>query len=173
MNTKIDGLRSLVADESLPLTERRDAAAYVIRLMVESIPVPKADDDEVVELQKPWHDPFLAELGAAATFGRSLSGWSLKDAIAEVHRCHQLRAVLSIVVDDTAHRLERLAACQYVLDNSHPEGTWRRNNYSPENLLDKVEWRVRCKPNGGFEHYRADPPKGARPPMSLSDVWDV
>jgi len=140
---------------------------------VEAVPVPSADDPEVVELQKPWSDPFLAQMGAEVTGGRSLTGYTLKDAVETVHKRHQLRAVLAVVVDDTAHRLERLAACQVILDDAHPKGVWRINNYSAETLLEKVEWRGRYTANMKREYYRADPPKGERPPMELQDVWDM
>jgi hypothetical protein len=70
-----------------------------------------------------------------------------------------------VVVDDNAPRLERLAACQLVLDDSHPEGHWRKNNFSAEKLLEHV------KTPEGVDYWGRQWGPIARPPMELGDLW--
>jgi hypothetical protein len=165
--SKVDELRAIIADEQVSITERRAVAAHLIRLTVESVSQPSSDDIEVIELMTPWEDHVLAAQWSEATNGRSANGCTQTRALEIVYRRHRLRAVLAVVVSEAAHRLERLAAVETVLnDFMHPQGHYHRNAFTSEKLLETVKpatavkWTVRGK----------EPV--ARPPVGFADVWD-
>lgn len=174
MSNKLDQLRTAIADESLGLPERRTAAEHLIVEMLDAVPVPGDDNAEVVELLTPWTDD--GTLGSIApmawkqrnlAYGWRESGSTLAQAIKRVHDRHKLRAVLGVVVDESAHRLERLEACRRVLDELHSQNFYRRNGYDAERMLAKVLPASATKHSG----WNKPPVPVTRPPMTLADVW--
>jgi hypothetical protein len=173
----IEELRVVVADESVGMAARRDAAAHLTKLHLASIEEVSDTDEEVLELMKPWRRDtaayaLMADWGAEATKGRSMNGWSLIDAKAEVTKRRKLRALLSVVVNAGLSELEKVAAIDTLIaDYLHPEGVHRKNRYTPERMLDAV------KAPTATRHYH-DMDGNAylapvqRPPMQFSDVWD-
>lgn len=119
-----------------------------------AIPDALDTDAEVVELQKPWDDAELAAQWATESKGRSIHGWSTKDAIAEVTACHRLRSLLATVVNEEASTFERLAAIDAILDGHLPsDHHFKRNRLTPVVLFERIR-----------------PQMGAAP-MTLADVW--
>jgi hypothetical protein len=168
VSEKIEALRTVVEDEGLDIAQRRDAAAHIVTLTVDAVPEVPDADTEVVTLTTPWADPVLAKIAADATGGRSVNGYSLPDAKQTVIKRHRVRALLAVVVDDTAHKLIRLAACQTALDGFlHPNGVHRRSAYTAERLLAEV------RPSDSFKWTSKGKEQIARPPLSLADVWDM
>jgi hypothetical protein len=169
--SEIETLRAAVADETLCKAARRDAAAHVVRLLVEAVPEALETDDEVCGLQEPWprstqNEAQTADMWEACTNGRSVRGWNASDALSEVTDRHKLRTLLALIVNEAAPELERLAACEAVLKNHlHPEGFHRRNHYTPEQMLEMVRSSDDMKLTA----------KGrvpvARPPRSIQDLW--
>ncbi|WP_158788595.1 hypothetical protein [Granulicella sp. L46] len=171
---KLDDLRALISDESITLAGRMVAAEHAVRLQVAAVPEPTEDHAEVQELLKPWPretalERQFAEMFEGATGGRSLNGWSLKDALVKVKERLVFRAFLAIVVDESIHRLERLEACRVILeDHLHPQNTFRFNRLSPEMMLERVLPDTTMKSSG----YLSEPKVPVeRPPQSLEDVW--
>jgi hypothetical protein len=167
LQDELAGLRAVVADEDKPLAERTAAAAHIVTLALGAVTDPADDDAEVAELVKPWADPVLAKMAAEVTGGRSVNGHSLPDAKQTVFKRRRWRAVLTIICDETAHKLTRLAACQTALDSFlHPNGAHRKAGYSAERLLAEV------KPADGFKWTSKGKLPVCRPPVQQSDLWD-
>jgi len=167
-NEKVADLRELIADESLSINERKLAAEHAVRLQLEDVELTGVPDDdpEIVELMTPWADQTLAAMCASVTNGRSVNGWNLTDAKKTVLRRLALRALLAVVVDEAAHRLERLAACQVILDEHlHPRNVLRINGYDAERLLDAVVSADAVKWTSEGQR------TVERPPQTLADVW--
>jgi hypothetical protein len=168
VSEKIEALRTVVEDEGLDITQRRDAAAHIVTLTVDAVPEVPDTDAEVVTLTTPWADPVLAKIAADATGGRSVNGYSLPDAKQTVFKRHRLRAVLAIICDETAHKLTRLAACQTALDSFlHPNGVHRRSSYTAERLLAEV------RPSDSFKWTSKGKLPVRRPPIEQADVWQM
>lgn len=105
--TEIEQLRKIAQDPSMPMDSRQEAATLLVRLQEEAIRSEGVadDDDEVAVLLKPWPRDLpwqagLADIAAPHTQGRSLTGWSLPDARAEVLARRILRLRLAVVVDE-------------------------------------------------------------------------
>lgn len=167
LGTELAALRAIIADEAKPLAERTAAAALAVQLTVDGIPDPADDHSEVVTLMTPWDDGGpLSNVIATVTKGLSRTGYPLAEARAHVLQRHKLRAVLALVVDVTAHKLIRLAACQTMLDSFlHPNGRHRLNAYTPERLLAAVV------PADGHKWTSAGKEPVERPPQVVADVW--
>lgn len=169
---KIQDLKALTADESLNLSVRKTAAEHCIEELVNAVPAPTDEDAEVISLQEPWSreteaDRLVFDLMSKITNGKSTNGRSLANAKAEVHRRNKLRLVLAVIVDTEAHRLERLAACERVLQD-HPQiSKWAIGNYSAERLLSEVLPAGATKLVSAFK----PPQRVSRPPHSIADVW--
>jgi hypothetical protein len=166
---EISQLRAAVEDTALPLSERKDAAEHLVKVVVKAVPDPADDDPEVVELRTPWENTEITKLFSKGPNTVPLSGHSLPDAKAKVLQRRTLRAALAVVVDSTANQLERLAACERILED-HPQiSKWRYNSYTPERMLvevlpaDSVKWDALS--------WRRGPVPVVRPPRELSDVW--
>ena len=159
----------------MPVKQRRDAAAHLVQVTVAGVREPAGDDAEVVELMKPWprETPVQAEIAAIIdniTNGRGTQGRSLADAKAEVWKRHKLRAVLTVIVDEHANRLERLAACDVILtDFLPPMGMYRRNGWNADKMLSSILPTTATKIVRLFN----PPVPVARPPMELRDVWKL
>jgi hypothetical protein len=160
--SNIGELRVVIADESLGLPERRAAAEHYLAELVEAVPAPAEDDAEVVELRTPWKAE--GEMGKFMQSGwrsrNTVYGWSpdgptLTQAKLHVHDRMKLRALLGIIVDDSAHHLERLEACRGVLGRLSLQNFYRVNGYTPERMLAEVKPDTELK----------------RPPREFSDVW--
>jgi hypothetical protein len=173
MSKKLDQLRAAIADESIPLTERRTAAEHLVTAVVDAVPEPEEDNAEVVELLTPWTDDgTLGSIAPMAWKQRNLvydwheSGPSLAQARKHVHDRLRFRALLAVVVDESAHRLTRLEACRVILDEHlHPQGYHRKNNYNAEKLLEKI------LPPDAMKWTASGKVPVVRPPMTLADVW--
>jgi hypothetical protein len=157
MSKQVQDLRALVADESLDTTARRNAANLLTALVVAAVLEPPDDDAEVVALLKPWprdteYNTWIADVAAECTHGHSITGWPLKDARAEVLRRHKERMLLGIAVDETANRLERVAAIQLILDDDRAPDFWKRNGFTAEKMLTTM------RPH-------------SHPPSKPSDLW--
>lgn len=151
---QMEKLREVVEDESLTLSARRDAATHLTDLRVAGVPAALDSDEEVKALMTPWSDPVFAAQWAEASKGRSVNGWSLRDALAEVTQRRKLRVLLSSVCDESLSRVERLASAEKVLaDFMQPGGFYRRNQYTSQRLLENIR------------------PQAGKVPMTLSDVW--
>ena len=159
-------LRIVIADEQKPLPVRQAAAELLIQQIAEAAEqVPVADDDpEAIELMAPFQDSELMKMMFPSYKPSTLA--QTKKTVAERRK---LRAVLAAVVDESAHQLERLAGCAWVLEARPEISRWRMNQYGPEKLLstvippDGVKWTSRSLFEG--------PTPVLRPPQSLQDVW--
>lgn len=171
--TNYEQFRSLIADESLPLTERRTAAEHYITALVDAVPEPGDDHAEVIELRTPWKSDRLGSIAETAwkarngAYGWYANGPTVSQARAHVHKRLKLLVLLAVVVDEHAHHLERLAACQSLLeDHRHPQNFYRKNGYHAEKLLSKVlpatahKWTAKGKV------------PVERPPREFADVWE-
>ena len=166
LQDELAGLRAIVADETKPLTERTAAAALIVQLTVDGVPDPVDDDEEVVELRKPWADGGPLSDVIASVFKYSRTGYPLAEARAEVLKRHRERAILAVVVDEAAHCLIRVAACQTMLDSYLPaKGRHRLNGYTAERLLAAVI------PADGHKWTSAGKQSVERPPRVINDVW--
>jgi len=167
MSSEMNALTALLADETKAVADRRNAAIHLVCLRVEAVPEPSAHDPEVLELRKPWTDPALAQEWTEITKGRSVNGWTSKDAIAEVHKRHRLRVLLGIVVDQPGHSLMRLAAADAVLTDHIPsKHSFKINGRTSPWLLDNI------RPADGFKWTDQGKQPVCRPPMDLQDVWE-
>jgi hypothetical protein len=173
-SSKLEALRTAIADESIPLSERRTAAEHYVAEMVDAIPAPAEDNAEVAELVTPWTDG--GTLGSFApmawkqhnlAYGWRESGPTVAQAIKRVHDRLRLRVMLGVVVDENAHHLERLEACRRVLDELHPQNFYRRNGYDAERMLAKVLPATATK----YAAWDKPPAPVERPPQTLADVW--
>lgn len=172
-NVKLDGLRAAIADESLGLPAQRTAAQHYIAAIIDAVQEPGDDHAEVIELRTPWKDGgTLGGIAPLAWKQRNLSyGWheggpTLTQARRRVHDHLKLRALLAVVVDESAHRLGRLEACRRVLDDLHPQNVCRVNGYDAERMLSTVlpataqKWKASLKV------------PVERPPREFADVWE-
>lgn len=169
-NNQLEGLRAIIADTSRSEKERSHAAEHVVQLelaVVEAQGVPD-DDDEVMELigvrdgllGKYW--PLWVEI----LTGRLADSFTLAEARKIVLRRKLLRTLLAIVVDESKDELERLAACQEILDTHlHPRNKFKINAHNAARMLaavvpsDSTKWTS----NGQVAI--------ERPPKTLADVW--
>ncbi|WP_047495871.1 hypothetical protein [Terriglobus sp. TAA 43] len=165
--SNIDQLREIVRDDARPGTEREVAAELLITELVDAVQMPSDDDDEVVAHTQPWLDGAIKNLFNTGPAASIVNGKSLTAARTKVHEDRRLRAVLAIVVDDSTERLERLAACRWLLKTYSFIRRWAVNHYTPERLLETVltadahKWTSQGK-------RRVD-----RPAKSLQDVWSL
>jgi hypothetical protein len=106
MSNKLDLLKTAIADESIPLAERRTAAEHLVTALVDAVPAPAEDDAEVVELVTPWKDD--GPLGGTApmawracneVYGWHKDGPTLAQARKRVHNGLRLRVLLEPVHD--------------------------------------------------------------------------
>jgi len=172
-NEKIEGLRALLADESLPLAERKTAAELCIAALVDAVQAPGPDEAEVVELRTPWKGDartcnFLSDAWKQrnVVYGWHETGPTLSQALKRVAELLRLRALLGVIVDDSAHKLERLAACRALLDEHlDPRNHYRRNNFTAEDLLARV------LPAGAYKWTAKGRVPVVRPPQTLADCW--
>jgi hypothetical protein len=138
----IHELRAVICDESRSRVERQTAATHLVALK-DTATDPIADDDpDVLELLKPWpqdseFDISLAQTWAEVTGGRSLHGWSLPDAREQVAKDRLSSARYAAVRDETLPLMERLETARVILELS-PDHSLRRNNYTPEKMLEKI-----------------------------------
>jgi hypothetical protein len=161
---KIQELRQIVRDEQASIIDRKVVAEHMMQVLVDSVPEPSDDDPEVLRLRQPWKDRALADIMAKGA-GVAVNGETLSDAKEAVFGRKKLRAVLDVIVDEAAHRLEKLAACQRVLGDHPGFHNWGLNGYTPEHLLAVV------LPVGSFKWTSTGKHPVQRPPMSLADVW--
>ena len=115
MSNEIEVLRGIVADESLGITARKDAAEHVVRLKVDAVPDALATDPEVIALQQPYprateFQRRMADLCVDMTRGRSINGFSAREALIAVRIRHQNRMLKALAEDETEHALIRDAA---------------------------------------------------------------
>jgi hypothetical protein len=171
----LETLRDAIRDESLSMTERRTAAEHYNAALTDAVQEPADDHPEVVELRTPWKDDGpLGNIAPMAWKQRNISyewsadGPTLTQAIKRVHDRLKLRALLAVVVDDSAHKLERLEASRRVLDDHlHPQSFERKNGYDAERMLSKVLPTTATKYGG----WNRPPVPVVRPPRDLADVW--
>lgn len=161
---KLQQLREIVRDETRPAQERKTAAEHYITAMVDGVLAPVDDDNEVQSQMKPWADGPMKNFWS--DFPKLTDGCSLSDARKEVHTRNQLRAVLAVVTDGTVHRLEQLAACQWLLDNYGHIQKWSLNHCTSEKLLDTV-----VEPTA-YKWTSSGKLPVERPPKSMQDVWE-
>lgn len=172
---KLEDLRQIIADENTNISTRKVAAEHLVAAMVNAVEEPADDDAEVVKLRTPLRtdDPVMGNLYRTAwivwnaSFGWSETGPTLAQARKHVHEWHRQRVVLTLVVDESAHQLERLAATQHVLDHLDARNFYRINGYSAQQLLNRV-----LAPNALRWTGKGELPV-FRPPMSFADVWTV
>lgn len=170
---KLSELHALVVNETLTEVERREAAERYVAEIVANVPVPSDDDEQVVRMRTapPANHPQLDSHDLSAwRIWNEVRGWAPDGPTAAqakkyVRERHQFRVVLGIVVDDSAHRLEKLAACQYILDDLHPRNFLRMNNFTAEKMLQKVLTADATKWTSSGE-VRVE-----RPPQTMADVW--
>jgi hypothetical protein len=161
---KIQELRQIVRDEQASIIDRRVVAEHMMQVLVDSVAEPADDDPEVLGLRQPWKDRLLAEIMSKGT-SVAVNGETLVEAKKMVMERRRLRALLDIIVDETAHRLEKLAACERILGDNPGFHNWGLNGYTPEHLLAMV------LPVGSFKWTSTGKRPVQRPPMSLADVW--
>jgi hypothetical protein len=171
--TQIDELRKIIADEQVSITERKAVAEHLVQLVVDAVPAPGEDHAGVVELRTPWRDDgSLGSLAPVAwrarneVYGWAPSGPTLPQAIKRVHDGLKFVALLAVVVDEDAHRLEKLAACNAVLhDHLDPRNFYRVNGYDAEKMLSTV------KAANATKSTSAGKVPVVRPPQCMADVW--
>ena len=177
MTTKInaiDELRSVVNDDTLPITARRDAAVHLVALKTKAVDLNVPDDDpEVVALRTPWPRMTESEVWLADSWGKvvNTSGWSLLEAKAEVADRWAFRAQLAAVIDTSLPHLERLETVRVILTGLSEKHHYRYNNYSVEHLLTIVNSPTderQYSDGNGFWSYRPI----SIPPLQLDDVFD-
>jgi hypothetical protein len=108
-------LTAIIRDASLTTAQRKDAAVYYVRMMVAAVPAPADDDPDVVALQQPWprdseQQRTIADMFAAATDGRSVHGYSPKDARAAVLAKRKRQRLAQLAGDASEDALIRDAA---------------------------------------------------------------
>lgn len=165
---QLEGLRQVIANESLSLTERRVAADHAIQLQLAAVDAEDVpgDDAEIVELTHPWTDAKIGALMESITGWVSTKGFSLAEAKKTVMRRRRLRMLLAIVVDVAKNKQERLAACREVLSTHlHPSGNFHRNGYDESRLLDTI------LPSTAYKWTSTGKMRVERPPKTLADVW--
>jgi hypothetical protein len=165
---KLEDLRQIVADEGTNITTRQVAAARYVTELVAAVPVPSDDDEQVIKLRTAPpanHDPGFRRIWNES-HGWSHDGPTVAQAKKYVRERRQFRAVLGIVTDESAHRLEKLAACQHILDTLHPRNFLRMNNFTPEKMLEKV-----LSPDAKKTIYMGEKVPVERPPQTMADVW--
>ena len=165
---KLEDLRQIVADEQTNMTTRQLASERYIDELANAVSQPTDDDPEVQERMKPWKDQDLASLmrgtSGSSQFG---NGESSPAAKKEVHQRRRLQSVLAVVVDEDAHLLERMAACERVLAD-HPQiAKWRLNHFTPKRLLETV------LPQGATKWTSAGRFPIECPPLDIQDVWTL
>ena len=143
-NEKIEGLRALLADESLPLAERRTAAELCIAALLDSVQEPAEDDSDVIRLRTPPEgDPLVGDLYVRAVQilnedrGWAPTGPSLAQARRHIHTRRREELVRAIYKDHSRHHLERLEAAQRVLDAASPRSHWRMNGYTAQRIIEE------------------------------------
>ncbi len=170
---KLEDLRQIVADEGTNITTRHVAAARYIAELVDAVPVPADDDAEVLKLRTapPANRVQLdSHVLSYRRIWNEAHGWNpdgptTVQARKHVRERRQFQEVLGVVVADSAHRLEKLAACQYVLDQLHSRNFYRMNGYTAEKMLEKVQLPTATKWTSAGEV------PVERPPKTLADVW--
>ncbi len=179
-STKLDQLRAVVADESLPLPERKIAAEHYVSELVDAVPAPADDDAAVLALQTPYTkiDPILGNIYIRAwEIGNEIHGWAASgpttiQARKHIHQGRQFRVLLTIVADDAHCHLERLEACQRILDELPARNFYRVNSYTAERLLAQVKPANATKWIAG-EHGTSREVPVERPPQTFDDLWEI
>lgn len=115
--SKLEELRAMVADETLTKAARKDAAEYVVRLLTEAVPEPNEDDPEVIDLMKPWlrdtpGNAGIADIFADTTRGRSIHGFSKREALLAIHIRHRRKLLKGLSEDESEPKAIRDAALQ-------------------------------------------------------------
>lgn len=163
--TEIEQLKQIALDPDMPPDQRCEAATLLVKLQEEVIRSEGVadDDDEVVALLKPWPRDLpwqagLADIAAPHTKNRSITGYSLPDARAEVLERRVLRLRLSIVVDEALPLTLREA----VVD------TIRRDPSRPYYCRAAMET---IKKSSDTKYTADGTVPVARPPREFCDVW--
>lgn len=173
--SKLEELRRIIADTDLPIAERRVAADHAVKLQLAAVAEPPEDDARVLELRTPWTETgkleVLKNVYASGWKGRNLAlGWdesgpTIREAKKRVHERYRMRAVLAVIVDKSLNDLEKIAGCQYVLDQLHPRSYYHANAFTPEKMLAAI------LPDNAMKWIPWRKVPVERPPKSLADVW--
>jgi hypothetical protein len=175
-NRTLEDLRAAVADDNLPVAERRIAAEHYIAALVDSVPEPGPDDPEVIELKAPWKssgNPDIDELYAYAhgvvneDLGWDKSGPTVAQAKTYIREQRKFQALLVVAADEMEPCILRLAACRAVLNDLDPRSAYRRNGHSAQQMLDAIKPLTATK----WEGMRKVPV--SRPPKGFTDLWEV
>lgn len=172
--TEIEQLKQIVLDENMPIDSRREAAALLIRLEEEAIVSKGVEDDdpEVVQIMQPWPrdtalNASIADMFAPVTNGRSINGWDLVDARAEVLKQKVLRQRLQTVVDESLPRVLREAGAAAVKAVLPSGNHFEINSVSPSAMVDKAKLPTGTK----WTSASRGPVPVVRPPVEYSDLW--
>lgn len=112
-------LRSAVADTSLSQDQRKQAASHLIKLLAADVPVPDADDPEVISAMKPWPRTTPLEIGWVTAvkevmrennLANPTDGFNIEAARAYKHRYRKLARLKEIAADASEEQLVRDAA---------------------------------------------------------------
>jgi hypothetical protein len=174
--TQVDELRKIIADEALPLAERKAVAEHLVQIIVDAVSAPADDHAGVVALMTPpeWDGPMAEYQPTVQRILNEQRGWAssgpmLPQAKRYVHNGLKFVALLAVVVDGEAHRLERLEACRRVLeDYLSPRNFYRENHYDAEKMLSKVLPATALK-WGAWDKGKVPV---VRPPQCMADVWE-
>jgi len=135
-NTTQQQLRSIIADETAPMADRRTAASHLSALKTSAVDLTIAPDDaEYVRLRTPWPRTTQSEIELADMFHHYSGGMQHDEAVA---RCREIRIIddrRATWQDTSLHRLERLAAIAALIDDAPKPNYWTTNGYGPERLL--------------------------------------
>ena len=134
MDSTTTKLRAMIADDTLPMTDRQTAASHTVALMASAVNLTVLPDDP----------EYLRLTADHIDMGGGMDGgtWQFKveprthdEAIAEI-RSQRIRAAHSIATRDTGrHRLERLASIAALLELLPSSNFYKRNGYTPVKLL--------------------------------------
>jgi len=141
-------LRQIIADETVPLSDRRESARILAALKTSALDLTIASDDpEYVRLRTPWPRTTQSEIELADMFHHYSGGMQHDEAVT---RCRENR-----IIDDRAatwrdtslHHLERLAAIAAYMEDTPKPNYWTMNGVSAERLLTTFD----AKGNFSFE----------------------
>ena len=163
--TEIEQLKQIALAPEMPMDQRSEAATLLIRLEEEAIRSEGVEDDdpEVLKLLQPWSrdtptNAMIADMVANYTGGRSINGYSLPDARAEVLERRILRLRLAVAVDEALPLTVREAAVDAIRrDPSRP--------YYSRACLDMIKQPTDTKSS------ERGPVQVVRPPREFVDVW--
>jgi hypothetical protein len=142
MSNRLDGLRTAIRNEALPLAERKQAAEHLITALVDELQEPAEDDKAVfATVAPPSADGPLGDIYPRAwrianeKRGWAASGPTLAQGRRHVHEQRRTELLKAIYTDKARHSLERIEAAQRILNSEPPLSFWRKNGYTAQRLV--------------------------------------